>query len=52
MNNNLLVEDEIKSSVTYELGMLYVTLENYAKAVSAFELVTEGSPTFEIESVM
>jgi len=43
------LEDEIKSTVTYELGMLYVSLENYTKAVSSFELVNEGSPTFEIE---
>ncbi|MCK5457260.1 MAG: tetratricopeptide repeat protein [Melioribacteraceae bacterium] len=43
------LEDEVLAEVTYELGMLYVTLENYEKAVGAFELVEEGSPTFEIE---
>jgi TolA-binding protein len=43
------LEDEVKSEVTYELGMLYISLENYEKGVAAFELVEEGSPTFEIE---
>lgn len=43
------LEDEVLAEVTYELGMLYVTLENYEKAVGAFELVEDGSPTFEIE---
>jgi len=43
------LEDEVKSEVTYELGTLYISLENYEKGVAAFELVEEGSPTFEIE---
>ena len=43
------LDDRVLAEVTYELGMLYVTLENYEKAVGAFELVEEGSPTFEIE---
>lgn len=43
------LEDEVKSEVTYELGMLYVSLSNYEKAVDAFKLVEEGSPTFKIE---
>lgn len=43
------LEDEVKSEVTYELGMLYVSLENYEKAVVAFEKVEDGDPTFEIE---
>lgn len=43
------LEDEVLAEVTYELGMLYVSLENYEKAVGAFELVENGSPTFEIE---
>ncbi len=46
-NQNL--EDEVKSEVTYELGMLYISLENYEKAVVAFERVDEGEPNFEIE---
>ncbi len=43
------LEDDIKSEVTYELGMLYVSLGNYDKAVEAFKKVWEGEPTFEIE---
>ncbi len=43
------LDDEIKSEVTYELGMLYVSLEDYEKAVVAFERVEEGDPNFEIE---
>ncbi len=43
------LEDEVLAEVTYELGMLYISLENYEKAVGAFELVEDGSPTFEIE---
>jgi predicted negative regulator of RcsB-dependent stress response/outer membrane protein assembly factor BamD (BamD/ComL family) len=43
------LKDEVKSEVTYELGMLYVSLSNYEKAVYAFKLVEEGSPTFKIE---
>ena len=43
------LEDEIKSEVTYELGMLYISLENYDKAVVAFKRVEEGEPNFEIE---
>ena len=43
------LDDEVLAEVTYELGMLYVTLENFEKAVGAFELVEDGSPTFEVE---
>jgi len=43
------LDDDVKSTITYELGLLYVTMGNYEKAVIAFELVNEGSPTFEIE---
>ncbi len=43
------LDDDVMAEVTYELGMLYVSLENYEKAVNAFELVEDGSPTFEIE---
>ncbi len=43
------LEDKEKSEVTYELGMLYISLDNYEKGVAAFELVKEGSPTFDIE---
>lgn len=43
------LDDDVKSEITFELGMLYITLENYEKAVEAFELVNEGSPSFEIE---
>jgi len=42
-------DDDVKSAITYELGLLYITLENYEKAVNAFEIVNEGSPSFEIE---
>ena len=42
-------DDDVKSAIIYELGLLYITLENYEKAVNAFELVNEGSPSFEIE---
>lgn len=41
--------NEQLAEVTYELGLLYVTLENYEEAVVAFERVDEGSPTFDIE---
>lgn len=41
--------NEQLAEVTYELGLLYVSLENYEEAVVAFERVDEGSPTFEIE---
>ncbi|MEN8192113.1 MAG: tetratricopeptide repeat protein [Bacteroidota bacterium] len=50
--NELLHEqltDEALAEVTYELGLLYVSLEHYEEAVSAFEQVEEGSPTFDIE---
>jgi tetratricopeptide (TPR) repeat protein len=43
------LDDETQAEVTFELGMLYVSLENYEKAVAAFEAVDDGSPTFEIE---
>ena len=43
------LEDEVKSEVTYELGMLYISLENYEKAVVAFKRVEEGEPNFDIE---
>lgn len=43
------LDDEVKSEVTYELGMLYISLEDYEKAVVAFERVEEGDPNFEIE---
>ena len=41
--------DEDLAEVTYELGLLYVSLDDYENAVTAFEQVEEGSPTFEIE---
>jgi tetratricopeptide (TPR) repeat protein len=43
------LDDEVHAEVTYELGMLYVSLENYDKAVIAFESVEDRSPSFEIE---
>ncbi|MBU0474776.1 MAG: tetratricopeptide repeat protein [Bacteroidetes bacterium] len=43
------LDDDVKSEITFELGMLYITLENYEKAVEAFKFVEEGSPSFEIE---
>lgn len=43
------VTDEELAEVTYEIGLLYVTLKNYEEAVKAFKRVEEGSPTFEVE---
>ncbi|VAX29390.1 hypothetical protein MNBD_IGNAVI01-1411, partial [hydrothermal vent metagenome] len=42
--------DETHAEVTYELGLLYVTLNDYENAVAAFQrVINEGSPTFDIE---
>ncbi len=43
------IPGETSAEVTYELGLLYVSLNDYEKAVSAFEKVEDGSPTFEVE---
>jgi len=41
---------ETLAEVTYELGLLYVTLNDYEKAVDAFQrVIDEGSATFDIE---
>ncbi len=42
--------DETLAEVQYELGLLYVTLNDYEKAVDAFQhVIDEGSATFDIE---
>ena len=43
------LSDEELAEVTYELGLLYVSLDDFEKAVDAFNQVEEGSPTFEVE---
>jgi len=43
------IPDETHAEITYELGLLYVSLNDYEKAVTAFEQVEDGSPSFEVE---
>ncbi|MBN1301556.1 MAG: tetratricopeptide repeat protein [Melioribacteraceae bacterium] len=41
--------DETSAELSYQLGKLYLKLDDYEKAAEAFSMVNEFTPTFDIE---